>query len=115
MPAPWHRRGWHWSSTLALFWLGHRHCPPPGREIMGVASRDELEPLVPQTRQAGPSPLVAEIHGWFTEGFDTSDFRDRQCLVGGAVTGVSWGSHRRHRYQAPGKKVSGRQGMRLAA
>jgi predicted ATPase len=34
-----------------------------------------------QGRQAEARPLLAEIHGWFTEGFDTPDLREAKSLL----------------------------------
>ena len=35
-----------------------------------------------QNRQAEARPMLAECHGWFTEGFDTPDVREAKALLG---------------------------------
>jgi predicted ATPase len=35
-----------------------------------------------QGRQAEAGPLLAQIYGWFTEGFDTPDLQEAKALLG---------------------------------
>jgi adenylate cyclase len=34
-----------------------------------------------QGRRAEARPMLAEIYGWFTEGFDTADLKDAKALL----------------------------------
>ena len=53
-----------------------------GGEIAGAAGRHELESSLPrQGKQDEARPMLAEIYGWFTEGFDTADLREAKALL----------------------------------
>ena len=52
------------------------------RQIVGVACYHQPRPA---TREAGQRDeartMLAEIYGWFTEGFDTADLKDAKTLL----------------------------------
>jgi predicted ATPase len=57
-------------------------CAQPERQIIGIARRDELESSVAATgKKGGSAKLLAEIYGWFTEGFDTADLKQAKALL----------------------------------
>jgi predicted ATPase len=37
--------------------------------------------LVPQGRRDETCTMLADVYGWFTEGFDTADIKDAKALV----------------------------------
>lgn len=37
--------------------------------------------LASQSRRDEARPILAEIYGWFTEGFDTADLKDAKALL----------------------------------
>jgi hypothetical protein len=37
--------------------------------------------LLQQRRRDEARPMLAEIYGWFTEGFDTADLKDAKALL----------------------------------
>ena len=39
--------------------------------------------LVKQGKRAEVRTMLAEIYGWFTEGFDTADLKDAKALLDG--------------------------------
>jgi len=40
-----------------------------------------LELLQRQGQRTAARPLLAEVYGWFTEGFDTADFQETRALL----------------------------------
>ena len=51
-------------------------------QSQGAAGNDELKSAVAATRQERrSSELLAEIYGWFTEGFDTKDLQEAKALL----------------------------------
>jgi len=40
-----------------------------------------LDLLQRQGQRAATRPLLAEVYGWFTEGFDTADFQETRALL----------------------------------
>ena len=52
------------------------------RRVVTASSRDESESFMEEPRQEGKaSRLLSDIHGWFTEGFDTADLKDAKTLL----------------------------------
>ena len=65
-----------------MFSQGHRHCPSATSEIVGAAGGDELSRLWQrQGKKAEARQLLAEIYGWFAEGFDTKDLQEAKALL----------------------------------
>jgi predicted ATPase len=65
---------------------GSGDCPPPASQILGAAG--ELRAATSLARlwqQQGKRDeareLLAEIYGWFTEGFDTADLQEAKALL----------------------------------
>jgi hypothetical protein len=58
-----------------------RRCPPPEGQVPGAAGSDEPEPAVAAAGQEDARQLLAEIYGWFTEGFDTKDLHEVKALL----------------------------------
>ena len=70
-----------------------RPCPPPGREAISFARQIgaklyELRTttslsrlLAKQGKRDEARTRLAEIYGWFTEGFDTADLKDAKALL----------------------------------
>jgi predicted ATPase len=55
--------------------------PSAKREISGVARDDEPRTAAKQGRRDGARAMLAEIYGWFTEGFDTAALKDAKALL----------------------------------
>ena len=57
------------------FFGGYRDFTPTASEVFGVAGGDEFEWVVAeeQGKKTEARQALAEIYGWFTEGFDTAD------------------------------------------
>ena len=57
-------------------------CAWPERQVVGAAGGDELESVVAgQDKKTEARQLLAEIYGWFTEGFDTADLKQAKALL----------------------------------
>ena len=57
-------------------------CAHSGSEIVGTPRRDESESALATSREAREArKALAEIYGWFTEGFDTQDLREANTLL----------------------------------
>jgi len=51
-------------------------------QIMGAAGGDELEPLWQQQgKKEEARQMLAEIYGWFTEGFDMKDLQEAKAFL----------------------------------
>ena len=49
---------------------------------MGIARDDEPRPAArEQGSRDEARTMLAEIYGWFTEGFDTADLKDAKALL----------------------------------
>ena len=60
---------------------------PAECEVDRAMRRDELEPAAPATGQArGRATPLAEVHAWFTEGFDTADLKEARALLDALAT-----------------------------
>ena len=61
---------------------GDRNRPTAKCEVYRVACRDEPRPAVAkQGRRDEARAMLAEIYGWFTEGFDTADLKHAKTLL----------------------------------
>ncbi len=65
-----------------MFCEGYRDCSPAAGKVAGAAGGNELGATMATTRQEETSPqMLAEIYGWFTEGFDTKDLQEAKVLL----------------------------------
>ena len=65
-----------------MFFEGHRDCPPPRCEVAGAAGGDEFgRQWQQQGKQEEARRMLAEVYGWFTEGFDTADLQEAKTLL----------------------------------
>ena len=65
-----------------MFPHSDRNRPSSKREIGGVACHDEACPAARKARQARRArTMLADIYGWFTEGFDTLDLKEAKALL----------------------------------
>jgi predicted ATPase len=61
---------------------GHRNRARPGVEVVGATSSVSLARLLARTgRRDEARTMLAEIYGWFTEGFDPADLKDAKALL----------------------------------
>ena len=69
--------------SRSVFSQGHRDCPPAAGQVAGAAGGDEPGSAVATTGQESTklTRLLAEIYGWFTEGFDTKDLQEAKALL----------------------------------
>jgi hypothetical protein len=52
------------------------------RQIVGVASDDEPRTATHyEGKRDEARAMLADIYGWFTEGFDTADLKDAKAVV----------------------------------
>ena len=66
-----------------MFSEGHRDCAAATSEVARTARDDEPGSAVATARQAQHEAhqMLAEIYGWFTEGFDTKDLQEAKALL----------------------------------
>ena len=65
-----------------MFLPGPRHGPPPAGEVARTAGGDEPGRLWQrQGKRADACRMLAEVYGWFTEGFDTADLQEAKALL----------------------------------
>ena len=66
----------------SVFSEGHRDCSQAAGEVAGAAGGNEPRRLWQQQgKKAEAHQLLAEIYGWFTEGFDTKDLQEAKALL----------------------------------
>jgi hypothetical protein len=49
--------------------------------LEGSARDDEPRAAACDTQRRDEATMLAEIYGWFTEGFDTADLKDAKALL----------------------------------
>jgi hypothetical protein len=65
-----------------LFAHRDRHRPPPEGELFRTARDTSLARLLKrQGKRDEARAILADIYGWFTEGFDTADLKDAKALL----------------------------------
>ena len=65
-----------------MFSEGHRHCAPATSEVVELRASTSLARLWQQQgKQEEAHQMLAEIYGWFTEGFDTKDLQEAKALL----------------------------------
>ena len=65
-----------------MFSEGHRDRSSAAGEVAGAAGGDELGGLWQQQgKKKEARRMLAEIYGWFTEGFDTKDLKEAKALL----------------------------------
>ena len=71
------------SRSRSVFSQSHRDCPQAAGEVAGAAGGDE--PCAgcgsSRARSTKLTQMLAEIYGWFTEGFDTKDLQEAKALL----------------------------------
>ena len=66
----------------------HGSCASPEREIAGATRDDEPRATASeQDRRGEARAMLAEIYGWFTEGFDTAD---KEARAARRTEGSAW-------------------------
>ena len=65
-----------------MFSQSHRDRPEAASEVAGTAGGDEPGAAVAeQGKKQEAHQMLAEIYGWFTEGFDTKDLQEAKTLL----------------------------------
>ena len=65
-----------------MFPHGNRNGPAAKCENSGVACHDEPRAVAREAgRRDEARAMLAEIYGWFTEGFDTADLKEAKALA----------------------------------
>ena len=78
-PARAQTRGWRGGGTFSA---RARYRPTPTRQVPGTVRCHELEsPVAAAGKAQEARALLAEVYGWFTEGFDTADLQEAKALL----------------------------------
>jgi predicted ATPase len=60
----------------------HRNHPRPECEVSELRAVTSLSPLLQKRGKKDEAhQMLAEIYGWFTEGFDTADLKEAKALL----------------------------------
>ncbi len=66
----------------ACFWKAIEIARKQQAKSLELRAAMSLARLWQQGKKAEAGPMLAEIYGWFTEGFDTADLKEAKALRG---------------------------------